>query len=213
MTYKIAIADDHHIFRAGLRSLIEKDPSFKVMVEASDGEQLLDKLKTHKCDLALLDISMPNLDGLSTLREIKKRSPKLKVLVLTMQKDQEHFKRAMENGASGYMLKDDAYEQLILGIKIILKDKKFISPAIAGIMTDNYVRSLDAAETSSVDVLTKRELQILKMIASGMANKNIATRLKLSTRTVETHRANLSRKLGARNTASLVKYALSKGLI
>jgi len=213
MTYKIAIADDHHIFRAGLKSLIDKDPLFKVVIEASDGEQLLEKLKHQKCDLALLDISMPNRDGLSTLLEIKKRFPKLKVMVLTMQKDQEHFKHAMKNGASGYMLKDDAYEQLILGIKIVLKEKQFISPAIANVMTDYYVRSLDAAESSSLDLLTKRELQILKMIASGMANKNIATRLKLSTRTVETHRANLSRKLGARNTASLVKYALSKGLV
>ena len=213
MIYKIAIADDHHIFRAGLKSLIDKDPLFKVVVEASDGEQLLEKIKHQKCDLALLDISMPNKDGISTLQEIKTKYPKLKVMVLTMQKDQEHFKRAMEKGAQGYLLKDDAFDQLILGIKVILKGKQFISPAIGSLIAERYVRSLDTAEVSSLHLLTKRELQILKMIASGQANKNIAARLRLSTRTVETHRANLSKKLGIRNTAGLVKYAISKGLI
>ncbi len=211
--YKIILADDHEILRTGLKNLIDKESSFKVVAEAKDGEELLNKLKSVKGDLIVLDLSMPNMDGITSLKEIHVRYPKIKILVLTMQKDNEHFRHAMACGASGYILKDDAYEQLILAIKLILKGKQFVSPSVATLLTDKYIRSLDDVETPSLEILTKRELQVLKLITSGLANKNIAFRLKLSVRTVETHRANLSDKLGIKNTAGLVKYAIAKGLI
>ena len=206
------MADDHQILRAGLKDLIEKDKAFKVVGQAKDGDELLSLMHSVKCDLVIMDLSMPNRDGMQAIQDIREKFPKVKVLVLTMQKDQEHFKHAMAHGASGYVLKEDAYDQLLMAVKMILRGKKFVSPTISKLLTDYYVRSLDEAQSSSLDILTKREQQILQFIGSGMANKNIASRLKLSIRTVETHRANLSHKLGIKNTAGLVKYALSKGL-
>jgi len=213
MPYRIILADDHNIFRAGLKSLIEKDPEFKVVAEAKDGEQLLERLQSIKGDLIVLDLSMPNMDGLTTLNEIRKKYPKIKILVLTMLKDPEHLKYALKHGAHGYLLKDDAYDQLLMGSKLILKKgKQFISPSISSVVTDQYIRSMDEVDVPSLEILTKREQQILKLVASGFPNKNIANKLKISVRTVETHRANLSNKLGLKNTAALVKYALAKGL-
>lgn len=210
--YRIILADDHQILRAGLKDLIEKDKAFKVVGQANDGDELLSLMDSVKCDLIIMDLSMPNRDGMQAIREVRAKFPKVKVLVLTMQKDQEHFKHAMARGASGYVLKEDAYEQLMMAVKMVLRGKKFVSPTISKLLTDYYVRSLDEAESSSLDILTKREQQILQFIGSGMANKNIASMLKLSIRTVETHRANLGHKLGIKTTAGLVKYALSKGL-
>ena len=198
--------------RAGLKDLIEKDKAFKVAGQAKDGDELLSLMHSVKCDLVIMDLSMPGCDGMQAIQEVRVKFPKVKVLVLTMQKDQEHFKHAMAHGASGYVLKEDAYDQLLMAVKMVLRGKKFVSPTISRLLTDYYVRSLDEAESSSLDILTKREQQILQFIGNGMANKNIASKLKLSIRTVETHRANLSHKLGIKNTAGLVKYALSKGL-
>lgn len=210
--YRIILADDHQILRAGLKDLIEKDKAFKVVGQAKDGDELLSLMHSVKCDLVIMDLSMPGCDGMQAIQEVRVKFPKVKVLVLTMQKDQEHFKHAMAHGASGYVLKEDAYDQLLMAVKMVLRGKKFVSPTISRLLTDYYVRSLDEAESSSLDILTKREQQILQFIGNGMANKNIASKLKLSIRTVETHRANLSHKLGIKNTAGLVKYALSKGL-
>ena len=210
--YRIILADDHQILRAGLKDLIEKDKAFKVVGQANDGDELLSLMGSVKCDLVIMDLSMPNRDGMQAIQDVRVKFPKVKILVLTMQKDQEHFKHAMAHGASGYVLKEDAYDQLLMAVKMVLRGKKFVSPTISRLLTDYYVRSLDEAESSSLDILTKREQQILQFIGNGMANKNIASRLKLSVRTVETHRANLSHKLGIKNTAGLVKYALSKGL-
>lgn len=211
--YRIILADDHQILRAGLKDLIEKDKAFKVVGQANDGDELLSLMDSVKCDLIIMDLSMPNRDGMQAIQEVRAKFPKVKVLVLTMQKDQEHFKHAMAHGASGYVLKEDAYEQLMMAVKMVLRGKRFVSPTISELLTDYYVRSLDEAESSSLDILTKREQQILQFIGSGMANKNIAARLKLSVRTVETHRANVGHKLGIKTTAGLVKYALSKGLV
>lgn len=211
--FNIILADDHAIFRAGLKGLLTKDPQFKIVAEARNGEELLSKLKSVKCDLIVLDLSMPEMDGISALKTIRQKYPKIKILVLTMQKDVEHFKHAMAVGAGGYLLKDDAYEQLPLAIKVVLKGKRYISPAIAELTTDRFIRSLDDLEGPSLEILTKRESEILKLVANSSSNKNIATKLKISIRTVETHRANLSNKLGIKNIAGLVKYAISKGLV
>ena len=211
--FRILLADDHEILRAGLRSLIDKESQLKVVGEARDGSELLKKLDCISCDLVVLDLSMPNMDGLSAIKNIREEHPKVKILVLTMQKDHEHFKQAMARGAQGYLLKDDAYERLILAVKSILKGKKFVSPSVAVLETDRYIRSLDEVETPSLEILSRRENEILKLIAQGLANKGIAAKLKISIRTVEAHRSNLTNKLGIKNTAGIVKYALSKGLV
>ncbi len=211
--YKIVLADDHSIVRSGVRNIINKEPDLSVIGEAANGEELVKILRSMKCDLIILDLTMPEMDGMEAMKEIHQRYPKTKILVLTMQKDHEHFKHAIKNGASGYVLKDDASDELISAIKSVKRGKQFVSPSVSKLLTDRLIRSLDETETPSLEILTKRERQVLTLIANGMANKNFATKLKISIRTVEHHRSNLSDKLGIKNTAGLVKFAISKGLI
>lgn len=208
---KVIIADDHTFVRVGLRELINKDPELSVVGEARNGIELLELLAKTKCDFAIIDISMPEMDGVAAVREVHQKYPKLKVLMLSMIKDYPHFKTVMAAGASGYIVKDDAPEQLLSAIKHILQGKKFISPSVTTMLADRELRSLDDS-LPSLEILTKREREILALIVKSMANKNIATKLKISVRTVEHHRANLTDKLGFKDAASLVKYAISKGL-
>ena len=210
--YRIILADDHEMLRQGLKGLLDQDPQFSVVAQAQDGEDLLEKLKKNKCEVAVLDLSMPNMDGIQALKVIKEKYPKVKVLVLTMQKDHEHFKHAISAGASGYLLKDEAFDQLSMAIRMIMRGKEFVSSSVAKLLTDRYIRSLDDNESPSLEILTKREMQILKCIVNGYANKKIAAKLNLSIRTIEAHRLNLTNKLGIKNTAGLVKFAISKGL-
>ncbi|MBP6342804.1 MAG: response regulator transcription factor [Candidatus Omnitrophica bacterium] len=210
---KIILTDDHAVVREGLKNLIQKDRALTVVAEAQDGQELLDLLPSHKCDLIIMDISMPNKDGVTALKEIRRKYPKAKVLILSMLKDFQHFEEVMRHGASGYMVKDDAPDQLLLAIKTIIRGNKFVSPSVSKVLVDRQLRSVDDGEVPSLEILTKREQQVLTMIAKGMANKNIAVKLKLSIRTVEHHRANLTDKLGLKTPAALVKYAIDKGVI
>lgn len=209
---KIIIADDHPLIRVGIKGMINKDPDLTVVGEAENGEELLALLAHQKCDLAVTDISMPRMDGLTAVKKIREEFPQTKILILSMLKDYPHFQEVIARGANGYMVKDDAPDQLIPAIKMILKGKKYVSPSVTTMLMDKELHSLDKGEMPSLEILTKREREILAMIAAGLANKIIASRLNLSVRTVEHHRANLTDKLGLKDTASLVKYALSKGL-
>lgn len=213
MKTKIIIADDHAIVRVGLKDLVQKDTDLTVVAEARDGQELLDLLSSHRCDLVVADISMPNMDGLTAVKEIHRKYPKVKVLILSMLKDYQHFKELMAHGASGYLVKDDAPEQLVIAIKTILKGNKFVSPSVSKVLVDHQLRSLDDGEIPSLGILTGREQQVLTMIAKGLANKNIAAKLKISIRTVEHHRSNLTDKLGFKTPSALVKYAIDKGLV
>ena len=208
---KIIVADDHTFVRVGLKELINKDSELIVIAEAKNGQELLDILERKKCDVIVMDISMPEMDGLTAIRELSEKFKGIKVLILSMLKDYPHFKDVMAHGAWGYMVKDDAPDQLVSAIKTILRGKKYVSPLVTTMLTDREMRSLDEA-VPSLEILTKREKQILAMIVKSMPNKNISTKLKISIRTVEHHRANLTDKLGFKDTASLVKYAMSKGL-
>ena len=156
---------------------------------------------------------MPNMDGLTAIKAIHQKYPKIKILILSMLKDYAHFQMVMAHGANGYMVKDDASEELVTAIKTILKGKKYVSPSVTTMLVDREVRGPEETGAPSLEILTEREKEILILIARGLANKNIASKLDLSTRTVEHHRSNLTDKLGIKNTASLVKYALSKGLL
>ncbi|MCB9758042.1 MAG: response regulator transcription factor [Candidatus Omnitrophica bacterium] len=211
--YQIVLADDHKIFRAGLKSLIDKEAGLKIVGQAEDGEDLLVLLRKVKCDLVVLDLSMPKLEGIAALKVLRQKYPKLKVLILTMFKDFEHFKHAMASGANGYVLKDDAFEQLVRAVKTVMKNKQYVSGSVSAIERDRLFRLQDEATAPSLEILTKREKEILKGIALGQANKNIAANLKISIRTVEAHRGHLTRKLGIKTTADLVKYAMTKNII
>lgn len=209
---RIIIADDHTFVRVGLKELINRDPDLIVVAEAKNGRELLELLLSKKCDLMVVDISMPEMDGVMAIKYIRELYPQIKILVLSMLKDYPHFQEVMVHGASGYMVKDDAPDLLVSAIKTILRGKKYVSPSVSTLLIDRQLRSLDEGEMPSLEILTQREKQILTMIAQGMANKNIASKLRISVRTVEHHRANLTDKLGLKDTASLVKYAIAKGL-
>ena len=209
---RIIIADDHSIVREGLKGLIENEPGLKIVGEAGNGIELIARLKSIKCDLIIIDIAMPEMDGLAAIKEIRRKYPRLKILVLSMFVDYEHFEHARVLGASGYLAKDEAGDELLSAIKMILSGKRYVSPSVTTLLAERQLRSIEDSEYPSIEILTKRERQILKLIASGMANKNTASELKISIHTVENHRAHLSEKLGLKNTASLVRYAIAKGL-
>jgi DNA-binding NarL/FixJ family response regulator len=211
-TSRIIIADDHNVVREGLKALIKKDPLLRVVGEAGNGNELLAQLKSTPCDLVVIDIAMPEMDGLSALKGIKRNYPNLKVLMFSMLKDYEHYKNARLHGASGYLAKDDTGDELITAINSVLKGNNYVSSSVTTLLAERQMRSLEYGEYPSLEILTKREKQVLELIAKGKANKNIAAKLKISIHTVENHRAHLSEKLGLNNTASLVKYALAKGL-
>jgi two-component system response regulator NreC len=146
-------------------------------------------------------------------KELRRKFPKVRAIVLTVKKDIKHFKYAMSNGARGYILKDGAFEELVMAIKVMMKGKNFVSPAISEYITEQFLRSLGSNDVPSLEILTNRERQVLALIAKGAANKNIASSLRISIRTVESHRSRLIHKLGINTPAGLVKYAISRGLM
>jgi len=210
---RIILADDHGIFREGLKSLLLKDSGLKVVGEVKNGIELLAMLKSIECDLAVVDIAMPEMDGLTALKEIKRKYPKLKVLILSMLNDYAHFGQAKALGASGYLAKDDAGDEFIRAIEKIQKGKMYVSPSVSTLLVERQVQLMENGKSPSIEILTKREKQVLGLIAKGSTNKNIAAKLNISIHTVENHRAHLSEKLGIKNAATLVKYAIEKGLI
>lgn len=210
---RIIIADDHSIVREGLKGVIQQEPPLKVVGEAANGKELLALLGTLKCDLVVMDIAMPEMDGLTALKEIKRRHPGVKVIIFSMLKDYEHFEHARAHGASGYLAKDDAGDELVRAIKTVLQGKNYVSPSVTTLLAGRQLRAMENGESPSIEILTKREKQVLELVAKGLANKNIAAELKISIHTVENHRAHLSDKLGLKNTAALVKYAMAKGLV
>lgn len=210
---RIVLADDHSIFREGLKSLLRKAAWVKIVGEAKNGKELLAVLKSVDCDLAVVDISMPEMDGLTALKELRLRYPGVKVLMLSMLNDYAHFAQAKALGASGYLAKDDAGDELIPAIEKILKGKMYVSPSVTTLLAERQVHIMEDGKTPSLEILTKREKQVLGLIAKGSTNKKIAVELQISIHTVENHRAHLSEKLGFQNAASLVRYAIEKGLV
>jgi len=206
--YRIILADDHVMFRQGIRNILEKNSEIEVIGEACDGLELLGLLKEMTPDMVILDISMPNLRGLEATREIKMILPEVKVLILSMHRDTEYVHSAISAGAQGYLLKEDADTELFASIEKIRKEGRYISPLLFGELTDDIFQT---QPKGSKETLTTRERDVLKLIAEGSSNKEIASVLFISIRTVENHRANIMRKLDIRNSANLVKYAIRKG--
>lgn len=212
--YRIVIAEDHRILREGLRSLLSSNPDFKVVAEAADGLDAIRCVGEHKPDLVLMDLSMPKMDGLDAIGEVKSRCPGTKLIVLTVHKAEEYIFESLKAGADGYLLKDATYEELTLAIKNVLDGKPYLSPGISGKLVDGYLKGRKmSASVSRTDVLTKRERQILKLIAEGHKNREIADYLCISIKTVEKHRANLMKKLNLHNASAITAYALEKGML
>jgi len=210
--YRVVLADDHAMFRQGVKRILKDAENLEVIGEASDGLELLEVSKETTPDMVILDISMPNLRGLEATREIKTRSPNVKVLILTMHRDKEYVYGAISAGAEGYLLKEDADTELFIAVEKIRQGGRYISPILSGELTHELVHIRHGGQsTLSYESLTLREKEILKLIAEGKSHKDIADLLFISIRTVDRHRANVVRKLNIKETANLTKYAIRKG--
>ncbi len=212
--YRVILADDHVLVRRGLRRILQEKANIEILGEVGDGLELLNLLKKSKPDLIILDVSMPNLRGIEAIPEIRHIQPEVKVLMLTMHKEEEYLYQAVSAGANGYLLKDDAEKELFLAISGIQDGKIYISPGLADQSMQNWARLRRGEnDTHVAESLTVRQREILKMIAEGKSNKEIGDLLCISVRTVERHRANMMEKLNVRKTAELVQYALRKHYI
>ena len=209
--YQIILADDHLMFRNGIKRIIEDSKNLAVVGEADDGLQLLELLKKTKPDMIILDISMPKLRGLETTREIKARYPDIKVLILTMHRNKEYLLQAVSAKTDGYLLKEDTDRQLIVAIDSIRSGKIFLSPLMTEDLSQNLLGIIETADRSFDEVLSLREREVLTLLAEGKSSMEIADLLFISTRTVEHHRASINRKLKIDNIVDLVKYAIRKG--
>jgi len=211
---RIIIAEDHTILRAGLRSLLSARNDIEIVGEAGDGREAVRIVDKHVPDLLLIDLSMPKLNGMEAIKEIKSRHPGVKIIVLTVHKSEEYVTASLIAGANGYILKDASQNELILALEYVMAGKTFLSPSISDKVVDIYLQNRNEGETKSVlGNLTAREREVLKLIAEGNTNKKIADHLCISMKTVEKHRANLMHKLDLRNTAALTAYAIDKGLV
>ena len=212
--YRIVIAEDHTILREGLRALLASSPDLEIVGEAEDGREAIryvEKLKPH---LILTDLSMPRMNGMDAIREIKRRSPETKILVLTVHKTEEYILATLKAGADGYLLKESTRAELLMAVKHVLSGKHYISPGISDKVLEGYLDGRRTLKTRTVwETLTQREREILKLIAEGYKNKRIADDLCISVKTVEKHRANLMEKLDLHNVQALTAYAIEKGLV
>jgi two-component system response regulator NreC len=211
---KIFIADDHTIVRQGLRKILEGQADWTVAGEAGDGRDAVRQIIETSPDVAVLDIGMPQLNGIEAARHIARRAPQVKVLILSMYSDEAYVVQALQAGARGYLLKDSAGTDLIDAIQAIVEGHSYFSPAVAGVMLDDYVRRLaDKGVTDRYDALSEREREIFQLIAEGRTNKEIADLLFISTSTVETHRSHIMEKLGLHSATEIALYAVHRGII
>lgn len=213
---RVVLVDDHTILREGVRALMDEESDIVVVGEANDGLEALDVVNRLTPDVVIMDMVMPRMNGLEATREIKRRRPEVRVLILSMYDDDEYVQQIIQAGASGYVLKRVAAGELVRAIHVVHGGASFLQPPIAAKLIEDYVRRVRGergAEEHKGDPLTDRERQILKLIADGRTNQGIAELLHLSKKTVESHRANIMRKLDLHDVTELVKYALRKGLI
>lgn len=214
MTIRVLLADDHAILRTGLRLMLNNLPDVEVVGEATQGREALEKALELKPDLVLMDVTMPEMNGLEATAELKRKLPKVKVLFLTMHEDEELLFRTVQVGGSGYVLKKSADTELIDAIHQVMQGGAFLRPSVMTALAQDYLERVGAGEAQdSYESLTEREREVLKLIAEGNTNPEIARILVISVRTVETHRAHVMEKLGFHHRSELVKYALRKGLL
>jgi DNA-binding NarL/FixJ family response regulator len=227
---KVLLADDHRIVREGLRSLLEAQDDIDVVGEADNGRTALEMAAEHEPDIVVMDVAMPQLNGIEATRRLLNDQPDTKVVALSMHSDRRYVSEALKAGASAYLLKDGAFEELVSAIRAVVANKVYLSPRVAGVVVDDYVRRLPGdrsdghgngnggnAEAGSdfsnaFQKLTAREREVLQLMAEGFATKEIATRLHVSVKTVETHRRQLMEKLQLYSVAEVTKYAIREGL-
>lgn len=211
MAINIMITDDHSMIREGLKSLLELDGDIKVIAEAVDGRDCLDKLDVYKPDVLLLDINMPNMNGLDVLKELKARKSKVKVLVLTVHNETEYLMKAVDIGINGYVLKDSESAELKKAIHTIMDGETYIQPSLIPAL--NAKRLERNEDEEKIDSLTRRELEVLKLLAIGMYNKEVAEKLEISERTVKNHISNIFKKLEVTDRTQAAVFAIRNNLI
>ena len=208
---RVLLADDHALVRAGIRALLQGLEGVTVVAETGNGAEVLELARTHRPDVVLLDISMPGLSGLDVSAQLERELPEVRVVVLSMHANEEYVLQALRAGAVGYMLKDSATAELELALKAVMQGETYLSPPISKQVVEGYVQRVGAEQPAS-EKLTPRQREVLRLIAEGHSTKEIAYRLELSVKTVETHRAQLMERLQIRDIAGLVKYAIRSGL-
>ena len=211
---RIFLGDDHRLVRQGFRMILESRPDWEIVGEASDGREAVRQVEALKPDIAILDIGMPLLNGIEAARHITREGGRTRVMILSMHLNEAYVTTALKAGASGYLLKDSAYEDLIHGVSAVAAGKSFFSPAVAKVMLDDYVRQLTSNGVADrFESLSDREREVFQLIAEGHTNKEVAEMLSVSPTTVDTHRAHILQKLDVHNTAELVLYAVRRGVI
>jgi two-component system response regulator NreC len=211
---KIVIAEDHTILRQGLCALLSSHDNLEVVGEADDGLDAIRCVEKKNPDLLLLDLNMPRMDGISVIKEVKKRHSETKIIVLTMHKQEEYILETFKSGAEGYCLKASSHDELIIAINAVLSGKRYISPEISEKVLEGFMEGQkNIKQKSSWDTLTQREKEVLKLVAEGYQNKEISDYLCISVKTVEKHRANIMEKLDLHSASTLTAYAIEKGLV
>ncbi len=211
---RILIADDHGIVRHGTRFLLEREPDIEVVGEAEDGRSAVAMADELRPDIVVMDIAMPQLNGLDAAAQVVKRNPETGVIILSMHEEEDYLVRALSAGVKGYLLKDTAQIDLVRAVRAVARKKAFFSPAIAQMLVEDFTRQMQKKGVAdSYELLTEREREILQLLAEGKSNKEAATILNVSPYTIETHRNNLMQKLNLHNTAEIVLYAVRKKLI
>ncbi len=209
MGIKIILADDHKIVRDGLRTLIQRETDMDVIAEAEDGDIVVKLVQQLLPDLVIMDIVMPSMNGIDATRDILKKHPTIKVIALSMHSDKRFVIGMLEAGASGYLLKDCAFEELATAVRAVMSNQMYLSPRIADVIINRH--SECSLNSSLSPVLTAREVQILRLLADGVPSKDIASSLHISVKTVQAHRQNIMRKLNVNSGIDLVKYAIREG--
>lgn len=209
----IFIVEDHTIVREGLRALLSLDPNIEIVGETGNGHDAIRLVAACKPSLVLMDLSMPDMNGMEATREIKRRNPEVKIIVLTVHKTEEYVRATLQAGANGYVLKDATHSELKLAVKSVLEGKIYLSPGISDLIIGGFLDGGVVNTKSAWDTLTHRERVVLKLIAEGRQNKKIADHLCISVKTVEKHRSNLMKKLNLHNTAAITAFAIEKQLV
>ena len=211
---RIVLADDHTVMRNGLRLLLERQPNLQVVGEAADGRQAVTLSESAHPDVVIMDIGMPNLNGIEAARQIMNHNPRTAIAILSMHSDESYVIRALKAGARAYLLKDSAEADLLAAVRALTEGKSFFSPAISKILVEDYMRQLESRGVEDTyELLTNREREILQLLAEGKTNKEVANILNLSLYTVETHRTHILQKLNLHSVPELILYAVRKGII
>lgn len=212
MAIKVLIADDHKIMREGLRSLLEKEDDIQVLAEAEDGRATLRLAKELEPDVILMDVAMPGLNGVEATRQVLAEVPSIKVIALSMHDDKRFVLNMFNAGACGYLLKDCAYKEVVQAIRGVMANKTYLSPEIAAVVVKKFVANSASVQSSAYVLLTPREREVLQLVAEGKTTNQIAARLYVSPKTIETHRQQIMQKLKLKSVAELTKYAVREGL-